>query len=222
MRFLGVLRHLWCRRIDLSVPLVYPLLAYLLVRMLLIAVARARGRSRAPAPAPESRSGPLGMAVIFLLGFRFGLNFDRLERDRRRLLGRDRCRSLRGRPTPSTAPFPLDNPRGDTYGPPSTWPTSRSSRCSPGAGRWDDLPAAHAAAIAFDLLIAAGLWLLGRRLRGRALGALLAYSWVAFPFTLLVSNSNANDGLVAAARPRRPARGRAAGRLRVAVPPRPR
>ena len=36
----------------------------------------------------------------------------------------------------------------------------------PWSGTWDDLPAAHAAAIAFDLLTLAGLWLLGRRLRG--------------------------------------------------------
>jgi hypothetical protein len=51
--------------------------------------------------------------------------------------------------------------------------------------------------MAFDLLTAAGLWLLGRRLRGPDLGALLAYAWATFPFTLLVANSNANDGLVA-------------------------
>jgi hypothetical protein len=49
----------------------------------------------------------------------------------------------------------------------------------------------------FDLLTAGGLWLLGRRAQGPALGALLAYAWATFPFTLLVSNSNSNDGLVA-------------------------
>ena len=72
----------------------------------------------------------------------------------------------------------------------------------PWSGTWDDLPAAHAAAVAFDLLTAGGLWLLGRRLRGPELGALLAYLWAAFPFTLLAANSNANDALVRAARDR--------------------
>ena len=39
--------------------------------------------------------------------------------------------------------------------------------------------------------------LLGRRLRGRELGLLLAYLWMTYPFTLLVANSGANDSLVA-------------------------
>ena len=63
---------------------------------------------------------------------------------------------------------------------------------------WDDLPAAHAAAVAFDLACVAGLWLAGRRLRGPGFGLLLAYLWVTFPFTLLVANSGANDALVGA------------------------
>ena len=56
------------------------------------------------------------------------------------------------------------------------------------------------------------LWLIGRRLGGPRLAWALAWAWVAYPFTLFVSNSNANDSLVAllvslalllAARPRR-------------------
>jgi hypothetical protein len=64
------------------------------------------------------------------------------------------------------------------------------------SGRWDGLPAAHAAALAFDLGTALLLWLLGRRLRSDGLGRLLAYLWLAFPFTLLVTNSGSNDALV--------------------------
>ena len=49
------------------------------------------------------------------------------------------------------------------------------------SGRWDDLPAAHAAAIFFDLLAIALLFLLGRRMRGPTLGVALAYAWVVLP-----------------------------------------
>ena len=65
------------------------------------------------------------------------------------------------------------------------------------SGRWDDLPAAHAAAIVFDLLALALLFLLGRRLRGPTLGVVLAYAWASFPFTLFALESNSNDTLVA-------------------------
>ena len=71
----------------------------------------------------------------------------------------------------------------------------------PWSGKWDDLPAAHAAAIFFDLATMLGLFLVGRRLRpgraGRDLGIVLAYAWASYPYTLFVLNSNANDSLVA-------------------------
>ena len=121
----------------------------------------------------------------------------RLERDRRRLRERDRRRPLRRAASRVYGHFPPDNSRGDTYGPVLYYAYVPFEALLPWSGTWDDLPAAHAAAVAFDLLTAAGLWLLGRRLRGPDLGALLAYAWATFPFTLLVANSNANDGLVA-------------------------
>jgi hypothetical protein len=71
----------------------------------------------------------------------------------------------------------------------------------PWHGAWDSVPAAHAAALAFDLLLVVGLLLLGRSLRsgpeGRTLGIALAYAWVAFPYSTYVLQSNTNDGLVA-------------------------
>src|SRR5204863_5692796 len=71
-----------------------------------------------------------------------------------------------------------------------------------GDGHWGGVPAAHAAAIAFDLLTALGLLALGRRLaprpEGRVLGVALAFAWLAYPFTLYTMNANANDSLVAA------------------------
>ena len=71
----------------------------------------------------------------------------------------------------------------------------------PSHGTWDGLPAAHAAALTFDLLTVVGLLLLGPRLRtgreGRTLGIALAYAWAAFPYSTYVLQSNTNDGLVA-------------------------
>ena len=181
--------------IGVSVPLVYPLLAYLLARMLGIAISRARGRE----PPPLRLTVPvraLGIAAVFLLGVRAGLNVvgsNVIDVGYASVIGADRF----GGGEPVYGNFPLDNSRGDTYGPVLYYAYVPFEALLPWSGTWDDLPAAHVAAVAFDLLTAAGLWLLGRRLRGPALGALLAYAWATYPFTLLVANSNANDGLVA-------------------------
>ena len=65
--------------------------------------------------------------------------------------------------------FPDDNRAGDTYGPVAYYAYVPFEQVFPWSGDWDDLPAAHAAAIFFDLATIAGLFLLGRRLRpGRA------------------------------------------------------
>jgi len=184
-------------RIGLSVPTVYPLLAYLLVRM--IGLARARGRDGGldPLPALDLRVGPefLGIAIVFLLGFRLGLNItgsNVIDVGYAGVIGADRLTAggeLYGN-------FPKDNPHGDTYGPFAYFAYVPFELALPWKGSWDALPAAHAASVAFDAGCAAVLWLLGRRLRGARLGLLLAYLWLAFPFSLLVSNSNSNDALV--------------------------
>jgi hypothetical protein len=92
--------------------------------------------------------------------------------------------------------------RGDVYGPANYLAYVPFEQLWPWDGDWDDVPAAHAAAIAFDLLCALGLLALGRRLRrgpeGRALGWALCFAWLAYPFTLYTMNANANDSLVAA------------------------
>src|SRR5919205_2629467 len=73
------------------------------------------------------------------------------------------------------------NPQGDTYGPvayekymPGYWILGWS-------GKWDDLPAAHLAAIAFDLLCVLGLALIGRRFGGNRLAVTFALAWMAWP-----------------------------------------
>ena len=73
----------------------------------------------------------------------------------------------------------------------------------PWDGGLESLPAAHAAAILFDLLVAGLLLLAGRRLReggeGRDLGVALAFAWFAYPYTLYALDANGgNDALVAA------------------------
>jgi len=178
-------------RIDVSVPLVYPLLAYLLVRMLMIARGREAPSVRLTVPAAW-----LGIGAVFLLGFRCGLNVvgsNVIDVGYASVIGADHFASGQA----VYGHFPLDNQRGDTYGPVLYYAYVPFEALLPWNGGWDDLPAAHAAAVAFDLLTAGGLWLLGRRLRGPDLAALLAYAWATFPFTLLVANSNANDGIVA-------------------------
>jgi hypothetical protein len=90
---------------------------------------------------------------------------------------------------------------GDTYGPINYLAYVPFEAAMPWKGLWSDLPAAHAAAIVFDLLTIAGLIALGTMLRagrqGRRLGLALAWGWAAFPFTLLGLMLNTNDGLVA-------------------------
>jgi hypothetical protein len=90
---------------------------------------------------------------------------------------------------------------GDTYGPVTYFAYLPFERLFPWTGHWDYLPAAHAAAITFDLLTLLGLFLLARRLipgpSGNRLGLALVWAWAAFPFTALGLLKGTNDGLVA-------------------------
>lgn len=56
--------------------------------------------------------------------------------------------------------------------------------------------AGHAAAITFDVLTALAMYLLGRRLRGHGLGAVLAFAWAANPLGFYPMAASTNDGLV--------------------------
>lgn len=180
-------------RIGLSVPLAVPPLVYLFIRMLM-----AGFRPRAPA-SPVRTLVPwtwLVVATVFLVGFRVGLNVadgNVIDVGYSGVISADRL--THGEPF--YGGFPSDDQHGDTYGPVNGYAYVPFEQAFPWSGRWDDLPAAHGAAVAFDLLTIVALFLLGRRIRGPDLGAMLAYGWVTFPFTLLVSNSGSNDSLVA-------------------------
>ena len=85
------------------------------------------------------------------------------------------------------------NPRGDTYGPFAYLAYVPAVATLGWSGRWDSLPAAHATAIALDLLTLAGLTLVGLRFGGRRLAATLAVAWAAYPFTAYALLANTND-----------------------------
>lgn len=179
-------------RIGLSTPLIYPPLVYLLIRLLLVARRGVRPQ-RLRLLVPVSW---LAVALVFLVGFRVGLNVANsnvIDVGYSGVIGADRL--LDG--TPLYGRWPADNGSGDTYGPVNYYAYVPFEQLFPWSGRWDDLPAAHAAAVVFDLLAIAGLFLLGRRIRGPSFGIVLAYAWAAFPFTLYASATNSNDALVA-------------------------
>ena len=66
------------------------------------------------------------------------------------------------------------------------------------SGKWDSLPAAHATAIAFDILTLLGLVLVGLRFGGVRLASALAFAWTAYPFTAYTLNANSNDTIMPA------------------------
>jgi hypothetical protein len=186
-------------RIYTSTPLVYPPLVYLLVRMLLLARVGRRGVSGRAAPRPLRLLIPapwLAVGVVFLVGFRVGLDVtdsNVIDVGYAGVIGAQRIVHDR----PLYGGYPYDNEHGDTYGPVNYEAYVPFQQALGWSGRWDDLPAAHAAAIVFDLLAVALLFLLGRRVRGPGLGIALAYAWVSYPFTLYALESNSNDSLVA-------------------------
>lgn len=179
--------------VETSVPLVYPLLVYLLVRMLVVGLRRGGPAQRPHLWMPVSW---FAVGAVVLLGFRIGLNLtdsNVIDVGYAGVLGADRLvdgDALYGG-------WPEDNAHGDTYGPVTYAAYVPFEQALPWSGSWDDLPAAHGAAIAFDLLTALGVFLLGRRIAGTALGIVATYAWAAYPFTLYVANTNANDSLVA-------------------------
>ncbi len=175
-----------------SVPLTYPPLIYLLGRMLWVL-------RRGPPPVRPLRlliPAPwLAFGIVFLLGFRIALNVidsNVIDVGYAGVIGAQKV--VDGEPL--YGGWPADNEHGDTYGPSTYEAYVPFQQIFGWSGTWDDLPAAHAAAIIFDLLALGLIFLLGMRIRGPTLGVALAYAWVAYPFTLFALESNSNDTLV--------------------------
>ncbi len=182
--------------IGVSVPLAYPPLLYLLARMAWLGF-----RGPGAGLRPSAPIAWLAVGGAFLLGFRVALNIADsgvIDVGYAGVIGADHI-------THGAAiwnNFPSENSFGDTYGPFNYYAYVPFELALPWSGRWDDLPAAHAAAICFDLATVAGLFVLGRRLRGGAegtrLGVILGFAWAAYPFTDYALQSNSNDTLLAA------------------------
>jgi hypothetical protein len=193
----GVSHYFFNRaEIGVSVPLVYPVLLYLLGRSLWIGLRGCGSGLRPVWPVAW-----MLIAALFLMGFRVGLNVadsGAIDVGYAGVVGADRI--AHGEPVYDN--FPDDVSTGDTYGPVNYLAYLPFERIWPWSGEWDDLPAAHAAAILFDLAAFTFLILLGLRIRpgpeGRRLAATLAFGWGAYPYTAYALESNSNDSLVAA------------------------
>jgi Glycosyltransferase family 87 len=189
--------HIWFNRgeIGVSVPLQYVPLVYLLGRALWIGL-----RGRGTGLRPVWPAAWLLVAALFLMGFRVGLNMaDSGVIDVGYASEVGAHRIAHGEPIYDN--FPKDVSQGDTYGPVDYLAYVPFERIWPWSGTWNDLPAAHGAAVAFDVATFVLLILLGIRIRpgpaGRKLAATLAFGWAAYPYTDFALQSNSNDTLVA-------------------------
>ncbi len=190
--------------IDVSVPLVYPVLGYLFARMVI--AGRRPGEGRGPL-LPLARRSWLIAGIAALCVFRVGYEVTEgkvIDVGLAGVIGADRLASgedVYGADFSEGLPASGDV-RGDVYGPVNYLAYVPAEQAFPWSGEWDDVPAARAAALGFDLLCALALFALGRRLRdgaeGTTLGVALAFAWLAYPFSMYTLGSSFNDSLVAA------------------------
>ena len=205
-----------------AVPLQYPPMVYLILRLAWI------GLRAGPRPASTGRlpAWALAALMVFLIGFRLGLNaFDATVIDvgYAGTVGADRV--LRGQIPYGTFPdasgtacgamhsdgtssayrqakedgrceSPVAN--GDTYGPVNYAAYVPAVAVTGWTGLWDDLPASHGTSCIFDLACIAGMAAIGWRFGRLRLALLCGLAWVAYPFTGYALQANTNDMIVAA------------------------
>lgn len=183
-------------QIQLSAPLVYPVLLYLFGRALLAGFRPAKRSALVPlVPLRILAAGLVGLVVLGIV-----LNVvdsDVIDVGDAGVLGAQHILHGQGLYDGRLGAQLIG---GDTYGPVNYLAYVPFAALLPSAH--GGLDAAHGAAIAFNLLTLLGLLFLGRRWRpgrgGTELGVAMAYAWASYPYTLLVMNSNLNDSLVAA------------------------
>ena len=202
----------WFNRGEIftSVPLAYPPMVYLATRLAWIGLRGSRPAREVPHQPRAALDGPrrprlaswcptwlLVSILLVAVGLRLGLNaFDSnvVDVGYAGVIGADRI--AHGQTPYGT--FPPDCGQCDTYGPLAYLTYVPFELVMPWVGKWNDLPAAHGAAVMFDLIALLGMIVLGWRLGGRRLGVGLGLAWAAFPFTAYALESNSNDTLVAA------------------------
>jgi hypothetical protein len=188
-------------KIEASVALVYPVLAYVFLRMLIAGFRPTESRDRLLPLAPRSL---LVAGIVALVAIHIGFMADRnggkvIDVGLAGVIGADRLakgEDVYGEGASSGMPI-----RGDVYGPVNYLAFVPFEQAFPWSGHWDEVSAARAAALGFELLTALALFGLGRRMRGppegTTLGIALAYAWLAYPFTMYTLGSSFNDSLVA-------------------------
>ena len=186
-------------KIGWSVALVYPVLAYVFLRMLIAGFRPAETRDRLLPFAPR---GLLVAGIVVLVGFHtayIATEGKVIDVGLAGVVGADRLTKgddVYGPGASSGMPI-----RGDVYGPVNYLSYVPLELAFPWSGDWDEVSAARAAALAFELLTALGLFALGRTIRagpeGATLGVALSYAWLAYPFTMYTLGSSFNDSLVA-------------------------
>jgi hypothetical protein len=195
--------------IGISVPLIYPPLAYIFARALFEGVRPVERRDRLlPWLGPRWLVAGISGLVVLHGGFAIAQG-KVIDVGLAGVIGADRL--VDGEDVYSDQ-FPEGLPssgdvRGDVYGPVNYLAYVPFEQAFPYEDEWDEVPAARAAALAFDLLTALALFALGRGLRrepdgapteeGQTLGIALAFAWLAYPFTLYTLGSSFNDSLVA-------------------------
>jgi hypothetical protein len=194
--------------IGTSVPLVYPVLLYLLVRMLLFVYRRGFAEEEKPVrslvPVRYLAIGLVALAAGHVVA-NVSTHNNVFDNGYAGVVGADRL--THGEKLYDNFPADTDPgqecciSRGDTYGPVNYYAYVPFELLFPWHGVWDNLPAAHAATLFFDFATMLGLFLVGLRMRpgrrGRELGMMLAYAWAAFPYTWLNLTTSGNDPLVA-------------------------
>jgi hypothetical protein len=224
LSFSGSLFYFNRGEIFTAMPLAYPPLLYLLVRMAWI------GRhGRGTETRPLWPAWVLLAATVFLVGFRVGLNvaqdlrasnvidvglagvqgaqrivaqgempYGHMPTDNGKECGEPDANGYVRERIQTNGRCESANERGDTYGPVSYLGYVPGYLAFGWSGKWDTLPAAHFTSVLWDLIALAGIGLLGLRFGGRTLGATLAFAWAAYPFTQYVSSSNSNDTIMPA------------------------
>ena len=200
----GVSFYFFARgRIDISVPIVYPLLAWLFVRLTMIGFARLKSDwDPIEAVAGWREKALLPLAGLLALGYVATALFEAkvIDVGFASVVGAHLIavgKPLYGASSSSGQPLLVD-----VYGPVNYLAYLPFERLFPWNGSvWDSVPAARVASLVFTLATAGCLYGLGRKAggesRGHRAGLLLACAWLAFPVTLLSVASSFNDSLVA-------------------------